>query len=141
VDNNIAGGLVTCVGGSATKGTCLGSSKEVKSQTWYIPFTYIIGNGKIIAQYGKTTAKGELYDTLGVDHGDFGAKHYEIGYEYSLSKRTILKALYSEVKNDDGATYDFLYGVSAPTTTNPGGGGVAPGSKVEGISIGLRHNF
>ena len=122
-------------------GAALGASKEAKSETWYIPFTYVIGNGKIIAQYGKTTAKGELYDTLGVDKNDFGAKHYEIGYEYSLSKRTTLKALYSEIKNDDGATYDFNTAVTNQGSSSISSGAVAPGSKVQGISVGLRHSF
>lgn len=108
---------------------------SVKQTVFYVPVTFNVGAGKIIAQYGQA---GEL---KGVANGNnYKARHYEIGYEHSLSKRTILKALYSEIKNKEGATYDYLYGVSAPNTTAPGAG-VSAGADPKGFSVGLRHSF
>jgi predicted porin len=68
------------------------------------------------------------------------AKHFEIGYEYSLSKRTSLNAYWSQISNDKGASYDFLYGVSAPNTAGTGAG-VSPGADPKGLSLGIRHSF
>ncbi|MCK7502421.1 MAG: porin [Comamonadaceae bacterium] len=36
-----------------------------------------------------------------------GLKQYTLGYNYNLSKRTMLKAYYTEIRNDDGSAADF----------------------------------
>jgi predicted porin len=122
---------------------------------WYIPFTFNIGNGKIIAQYGKANnVSGSLISAYqGVAGGlcagftggktscDFSASNFTLGYEYAMSKRTTLKALYSQINNGKDAGYDFLYGVSAPNTTAYGATGVPAGSDPRGISLGIRHSF
>lgn len=108
---------------------------NLKQTVWYLPVTFNVGAGKIIAQYGQA---GELKGAA--NSSDYKARHYEIGYEHSLSKRTILKALYAQITNKSAATYDYLYGVSASNTTAPGAG-VSAGSDPKGFSIGLRHSF
>jgi predicted porin len=65
---------------------------------------------------------------------------YEIGYEYSMSKRTTLKALYSKVDNAGGASFDFLFGVNNSNSSGMAGT-VNPGSSVSGVALGLRHTF
>ncbi|HEX8989153.1 MAG TPA: porin [Rhodocyclaceae bacterium] len=105
-----------------------------RSQTiWYLPVTFNVGAGKIIAQYGHA---GNVTDSPNT-----GAKHFEIGYEYSMSKRTTLKALWSQISNDSNAAADFLYGVSAGNTTGTSTGVPSAGSDPKGISIGIRHSF
>jgi predicted porin len=120
-----------------TKATFV-SGANIKQNVWYLPVTFKMGDGKLIAQYGQAgNAKGSAVDGANLDTK---AKHFEIGYEYSLSKRTLVKALYSQITNNKDASYDFLYGASAPNTTLPGAG-VAAGADPKGFSVGLRHSF
>jgi predicted porin len=110
---------------------------DVKQTVIYVPVTFTVGQGKIIGQYGVA---GKLTNPLGADGNDFKAQHVMVGYEHTLSKRTIVKALYSQVTNKNLASYDFLYGVSAPNTTGTGLGASA-GADPKGFSVGLRHSF
>ena len=86
---------------------------------------------------GKLLAQAYFANDLKIDGSssgskDSGAKLFEVGYEHSLSKRTMLKAVYAHLNNDDGAAYDF--GINAT--------GVAKaGATVQGLSLGLRHTF
>jgi predicted porin len=121
---------------------------DVKQTVWYVPLTVKLGNGTLIAQYGHANNMsingqvGTAVSTLTrfVGGTDFSARHYEIGYEYAMSKRTTLKALYSKIDNRKDAAYDFLYGVGAPNTTAYGGG-IAVGADPQGVSLGIRHSF
>lgn len=70
---------------------------------------------------------------------DTGAKLFELGVEHSLSKRTMLKAVYAMMNNDKGARYDFginAVGINPTGSTTSGIGGT-----VQGLSLGLRHTF
>lgn len=109
-------------------------SPDVTQNVWGIGGTYnVTANGKITAQYytaDDLDANGDINET--------GAKFYTIGYEHSLSKRTMLKAGYAYLKNDNsvGTTgnggYDFGYN-SAGYTGND--------IKVSGFQFGVRHAF
>jgi len=90
--------------------------------------------GKIIGQaYFARDLKGN-----GSSLDDTGAKLFEVGYEHSLSKRTILKAVYAHLNNDKQAAYDF--GINA-VGINPTGGLNTAGATLQGIQLGLRHSF
>jgi predicted porin len=115
----------------------LNNGNDAKQTVFYVPVTFTVGAGKIIAQYGQA---GELKNNFNADGKLYKARHMVVGYEHSLSKRTILKAVYSDIKNKENATYDFLYGVSNPNSTSPTAG-VAGGADPRGISVGLRHSF
>lgn len=112
--------------------------------TWGLGATYnVTTNGKIIAQfYRAQNINGDTgigINGVGVNgnYSNTGAKLFELGYEHSLSKRTILKAAYSYLKNDSNANYD--YGVnSSGIQTAPGGG---YGAKLNGVQVGVRHSF
>ncbi|MCL2523694.1 MAG: hypothetical protein FWF20_05070 [Betaproteobacteria bacterium] len=56
-------------------------------------------------------------------------------YTYSLSKRTMVHARYSRLKNDDGGNFNFY--------NNPVNNGVnaGDGAKYTGFMVGLRHSF
>jgi len=111
------------------------TGSDLKQNTTYLSGKFNLGKGAILAQWGHANdLKGN-----GVDKE--GANHYVAGYEYNLSKRTVLKAIYSRINNKNNANYDYLYGVSAPNTTATAGGGLADGSQVSGFSVGLRHSF
>lgn len=104
----------------------------LKTSVWYLPVTFNVGAGKIIAQYGHANSTTNTTNT--------GAKHFELGYEYSMSKRTTLKALWSQITNDSNAQYDYLYGVSKANSTATSAG-VTAGADPKGLSLGIRHSF
>jgi predicted porin len=92
-------------------------------------------------QYYK--AKDLSGNTGSLSNSDTGAKLYSLGYEHSLSKRTMLKAGYAYLKNDSKVStngnggYDFG---NNPASLNAG---VAIGDdvKVSGFQFGMRHAF
>lgn len=113
-----------------------GSLNDVKQTVWGMGGTYnVTANGKLTAQYYHA---GDLDKSTGADDNT-GAKFYTLGYEHSLSKRTLLKANYAYLKNDD------------KTATNGFGGGYDFGKnssgfagdeiKISGLQVGLRHVF
>jgi predicted porin len=108
------------------------AGKDFKQTVWFLPVTFNIGAGKIIAQYGHANSVTDLADT--------GSKQFVLGYEYNMSKRTVLKAVYSAVSNDKNAANDFLYGVSQAnsTATNLS---LSSGADPHGVSFGIRHSF
>jgi predicted porin len=107
---------------------------DLKQTTWFLPVTFNVGAGKIIGQYGHSGNVTNLSNT--------SAKQFVLGYEYSLSKRTIAKVLYSSISNDSAANYDYLYGVSNNNSTGTNAlTGVGVGADPRGIAIGLRHSF
>ena len=98
--------------------------------------------GKIIGQFYYA----DDYKVDGSDKKDSGAKLFEIGYEHSLSKRTILKAVYANLNNDKGASYDFginSVGINAGALGNPVANSTlsTTGATLQGIQLGLRHSF
>jgi len=119
-----------------TKGD--GSVSDAKQNVWGIGGTYNVSpNGKLVGQYYKAA------DLSGSNFGrptdNTGAKFYTIGYEHSLSKRTMLKAGYAYLKNDSavatngfGRGYDFGYNSVGVAGDNV---------KLSGFQFGMRHAF
>ncbi len=105
-------------------------TRELKQSVWYVNGALGVGNhGRVIAQYGQSGKLSGGNSSL-ADSGK--AQHYALGYEYDLSKRTLLKAMYSEIRNNRAANYDF--GIGAV-------GNVAAGADPKGFAVGLRHTF
>ncbi len=108
---------------------------DAEQNVWGIGGTYnVTANGKITAQYYVARDM----DTNGGDLNETGAKFYTLGYEHSLSKRTMLKAGYAYLKNDNNVAtngnggYDFGYNSAGYTGDNV---------KVSGFQFGVRHAF
>jgi predicted porin len=111
---------------------------DLKQNVWGINGTYnVTGNGRIVAQYFQAR---DITGSLGNGTkplNDTGATFYTFGYEHSLSKRTLLRAVYAHLKNDTNAGtwnggYDF---------GNVGSGLAGPGITISGLQMGLRHTF
>ena len=81
--------------------------------------------GNVIAQYYKANSVSGY-------NGSTGANLFELGYEHSLTKRTILKAIYARMDNKSDSNYDFGVSTSGVATY---------GSRVSGLQVGLRHSF
>ena len=101
---------------------------SAKQNVWGLGGTFNAApNGKVIAQYYK------LNDVTGsVAAANTGAKLFEIGYEHSFSKRTMLKVIYARINNDDAAAQNFA---------SNGVNNVAAGVDPSGFQIGVRHSF
>lgn len=111
---------------------------DLKQNVWGIGGTYnVTVNGKLIGQYYHAN---DLSGSLGNGTNplaDTGARFINVGYEHSLSKRTLLKVIYAQIRNDKNAGmwnggYDF---------GKNGSGLGGPDRKISGIQIGLRHSF
>lgn len=108
---------------------------EEKQNTWGIGGTYnVTANGKLVSQYYVARD----VEVNGTDLGETGAKLFTIGYEHNLSKRTMLKAGYARVANDDNTDgYDFGYNASGAGSFSAG----ALGFTASGFQFGVRHAF
>ena len=103
-----------------------GSEKDdgVKVTNWLLGVVVPMGQGNFKAAYSK-------YD---VANSNNDWSKFAIGYDYSLSKRTILYTTYATTNNK---------GVQIATVGNNGLGGAAsaPGGTSNGYEFGIRHSF
>jgi predicted porin len=103
---------------------------SITQNVWYAQAVLGVGaQGRVISQYGQA---GKLQGVAYSGASQSQARHFELGYEYDLSKRTTLKAIYSQLWNQNNAAYDFGFGSV---------GDVAAGASPRGLAVGLRHNF
>jgi len=93
-----------------------------------------LGSGKIGASY----AVADETETGGTANAGSGAKMYNLGYEWALSKRTALGFGYAKIDNDSAAV--FTWTGMAPNQ-NGFSIGAYPGSDVENIFVSIRHSF
>lgn len=91
--------------------------------TWYASAKYQMGAVALKAAYGKANSNAT---------SDTGAKLYTVGADYSFSKRTTAYALYTQIKNDNNASYNFALN---------GASGIGAGDKPSGFSLGMKHAF
>ena len=117
-------------GDLTTAGAALYGGSALRQDVWMVNGTLgVTPNGKLLVQYARADKlKGGSDATAALGKG----QAFSLGYEYSLSKRTLLKAIYSQILNDGNANYD--YGIGSI-------GNVAAGADPQGFALGLRHMF
>lgn len=103
------------------------NTRNNRRTAWNINGKFGVGAGNILAGFGRA---GDVDGT-----SNTGANHYFVGYEHNLSKRTILKAIYAQVKNESGATYNFYNGATGIVN------GIVAGNDPRGFQVGVRHSF
>lgn len=106
---------------------------------WALPLSYTTGPHKVSFTYAKTndtnTQAGNITDSSG--------KMAMLGYEYSLSKRTIVGVAYTQLNNGTAGQYDFWH----PSSNISGGqasalaSGLAAGVDPRSFSLNLQHTF
>jgi predicted porin len=111
--------------------------------------TFNVGKATLLAQwYGTNSAKGINQSK---------ANLYEVGALYNLSKRTMLKATWAMIDNQDGSAADFginaignsSYSSTAVAGVNAAGASVLTsstttsgfGARNQGVQVGVRHSF
>lgn len=115
---------------TSTVATFSGPLGELDRNAYGVMASIPMGRGELVSEY--TRAQHATLNGVGV--ADSSANMFSVGYNYSLSKRTTLKAVYSQINNGAGASYDFF----------PQGGatiGAAAGSNPRAVALGLRHSF
>ena len=107
---------------------------------------------------GKTTLLAQWYGTNSAkDISQSKANLYEVGALYNLSKRTMLKATWAMIDNQDGSAADFGVNalgntsLNASRTTAVNGAGATVdtqtitssgfGARNQGVQVGVRHSF
>ena len=94
---------------------------------------YKLGNGQIKAQYYRAAdEKG-----LPVATANNGAKMFAVGYDYNLSKRTMVYAAYAKTKNDSAALFSAASGGGHGDGLAPAAAGRDPSA----YSLGITHKF
>lgn len=108
-----------------------GISKDFQKTGYSLQGLYkVSAPGSLILAY--TVSKDASGNYL-VSNTDTGAKEITLAYLHALSKRTILKAVWSRISNDPKVAYDFSGGVV--------GGSFGAGADPQGIALGVRHAF
>jgi predicted porin len=107
---------------------------DAKTKQYGVGLAIPMGSGKIGASY----AIAKDMDTGVAGSVDNGAKMYNIGYEWALSKRTAVGFGYAAIKNDDLAS--FTWTGMAPNQTGAGVNAFF-GSDVSNIFVAFRHSF
>ena len=119
----------------STSGAALGNNaNSLDKKNYFLFVSHTEGPHIFRASYGRAN-DGECTFTNGTNCSttNQGAKAYALGYGYALSKRTELYVLYTEIKNDSAAAFNF---------TNSGAiGTVAAGADPKGYAAGIRHSF
>jgi predicted porin len=96
---------------------------EQKEKRWLVGATFPLGQGEIRTSFTRSDLSG-----TGIASND--ADQVAVGYVYNLSKRTALYATGSRINNK-----------GTRATAIPGGPGLTPGGKSNGIEGGIRHFF
>lgn len=115
-----------------------GKLADVKQNVWGVGGTYnVTTNGKLIAQYYAADDL-DISAAAPVADKNTGAQFFSIGYEHSLSKRTLLKANYAYLKNDDKTSTNGYGGYDFGKNSS---GFAGDALKISGMQVGLRHSF
>ena len=106
---------------------------DQKVKDWSVGAAIPLGSGKI----GLSYAQAADPDIAGTKV-DAGAKMYNVGYEWALSKRTAVGFGYAAIKNDTLAAFTWT-----GMAVNQGGVGLNPlnGSDISNIFVAFRHSF
>lgn len=121
--------------GVVATGGSVGAHVRRERTAWALPIEYISGPHRVNFAFAQAASIKTDVGTV----NDSGAKLLVLGYEYSLSKRTSVAALYSAITNGSNAAYDFR-----ETSTNIAGGngtGLAAGTDPRTFQLAIRHAF
>jgi predicted porin len=134
---NIGGGYdfgVVNVGATVEQSKYRTATGDSKGKNWGVGIAVPMGSGKIGASYAR--AKDITGGSLA---GDNGAKMWNIGYEWALSKRTALGFGVAKIDNDSAGVHTWT---STVPIQNGWQSGVVPaGVDNRNIFVSIRHSF
>ncbi|MDR0775635.1 MAG: porin [Azonexus sp.] len=105
---------------------------DVKRAAWSLGAAHTFGANTVGLQYGRS---GKTKVSGGASDLKDKASIWTLGYQYALSKRTMLQARYSYLSNDKEGNFNFY--------NNPVKNGAATGNDADytGFMVGMRHTF
>lgn len=122
-----------------------GIASQAERTIWNIGGKYnIMPNGTLKAQYSRANdvtgdrVAGTAVNGLTVNTNS-GANMFVFGFDYSLSKRTMVQLAYAKTKNDTNAAYGVQgsgFNAQAPNPVVQAGP-----DNPRGLGVGLTHNF
>lgn len=115
---------------TAEAGAASGPLGKLRRDSYGLMASAPLGAGELVTQFSRA----DTVSLNGADIGGTDARMFSVGYNYPLSKRTVVKAIYSQINNSANAGYDFY----------PHGGaavGASAGSNPRAIGVGVRHAF
>jgi len=118
-----------------------GVTTDAKVNSWLLSGAYTMGKTTLKAQYVKSG------DTSGnsttATASSQGAKQWTLGADYTLSKRTSLYALYTQLSNDSNSsrTLGGNSGVLGASTGVATVSAASAGQDPKAISVGFVHSF
>src|SRR6267378_4528873 len=129
------------VGATYEDFTYKSATGDVKAKEWGVGLAVPLGPGKIGASYAKakklTGGGTDALEAAGAN--DTGAKMWNLGYQWDLSKRTALG--FGIAKIDNGANQTFSWTASIPIQNAATSGSTLAGSDVTNIFVSIRHSF
>lgn len=115
-------------------GGAFGHFQSYKHNSWLLSADQQFGAWTYAAAYGSSGAGScSLVGGVACDTGGLDATMTSIGASYSLSKRTLLFALYTRLQNSYSANFD---NTSTISTKN-----VAPGQDLSALAMGISVRF
>ncbi len=133
-------GLIWDKSKSTNQGVVAGST-WIERTAWALPMSYTSGAHKVSFTYAKANSSStdSVTGAARVAGYDDSAKMAMLGYEYSLSKRTIVGVAYTQLNNAAQGSYDFWHPSS--NTTGTAGATLNPGVDPRSFSVNLQHTF
>lgn len=124
-------------------GLSAGGEVEVKRNAFYLAGKQSFGANEIILAYMKNG--DNKVSGLDGNFGNSGAQAWSLRLAHNFSKRTQAYAIYTQIRNESNAVYDFNgFNSVAPAGTGGTGGGVGTlnaGADPRVLGVGVRHNF
>lgn len=117
-----------------------GGTGEVKRNAWYLAGKQSFGANDLVVAY----MRNDDNKVNGVDgsFGDTGAQAWSVRLAHNFSKRTQAYAIYTQIKNEANAVYDFnAIDPAVPGGTGGGNGVVSAGADPRVLGVGIRHIF
>jgi predicted porin len=110
---------------------------ELNHGDWHLGVSKTMGAHTIKAAYNRANDKSTSNED---------ANHFGLGYDYALSKRTALYALYAKVSNKNGAIYAVNFSGTTGSFSTHGASSFLTGAggatnRETGMGFGLRHSF
>lgn len=121
-------------------GLSAGGEVEVKRNAFNLAGKQSFGANEIVLAYMKNG--DNKVSGLAGNFGNSGAQAWSLRLAHNFSKRTQAYAIYTQIKNESNAVYDFnAIDSVAPAGTGGGVGTLNAGADPRVLGVGVRHNF
>ncbi len=112
----------------------------VKRNAWYLAGKQSFGANDLIVAYMRND--DNKVSGVSGDFGNTGAQALSIRLAHNFSKRTQAYAIYTQIKNEANAVYDFN-GIDPALVSGTGGGNgtIGAGADPRVLGVGVRHTF